>query len=59
MSAGVGEFVISDGSLDGGLTVTCFNSIIPPAVNSMVSVTGIATPSGVSVYGQEDIAGLE
>lgn len=47
-------FVLSDGSLPQGLTVTCHGTFAAPTAG-YVKATGIAVPDGVAVYRAEDI----
>jgi hypothetical protein len=56
IAVGSNTFTISDGTLPGGLTVSCFGSASPPNPDAFVRVVGIVTPSGVSVYDSTDIS---
>ena len=57
VSASGGSFVISDGSLESGLRVTCHGSASAPS-SGYVKVTGISTADGLAVYTAGDIAGI-
>ncbi|MCL5103430.1 MAG: carboxypeptidase-like regulatory domain-containing protein, partial [Armatimonadetes bacterium] len=59
IAVGSNIFTLSDGSLPGGLTVSCFGSAVPPAQDAFVRVMGVVTPDGVSVYDSADITSLE
>lgn len=54
LSNSASSFVISDGSLKGGLKVTCHGTAWVPS-GGRVRVTGISTADGIAVYAAGDI----
>ncbi|MCL5102727.1 MAG: C25 family cysteine peptidase [Armatimonadetes bacterium] len=58
IASGSDWFTIWDGTLPGGLTITCLGSATPPAQDSMVRVVGISAPYGVVVCDSADILPL-